>query len=307
MTQKEAEILRVQVDQSCDFVCEECERFFECKAEEKQKIFDRRRMDLVKTAMAKVRRKIAVVGGKGGVGKSITTANLAIALALKGRKVCILDQDFDGPCIPKMLGLVGKRLKLGANGIVPVEGALGIKVVSMGSILQDEEVLTWFHDMRRNATEEFLCHVDYGENDYLFIDLPPGTSSDSVNTMQYIPDLSGAVVVTIPSEVSQGIAKKATLLCLKAGVRVLGVIENMSGFVCSHCGMTTDILRSGGGEKLAREMGVPFLGRIPLDPRLAEASDEGVPFVIRHPDSEAAKRMIAIAEGIEVVLDEERI
>lgn len=293
-----AEILRIQVDQSCDFVCEDCERYFECQAEEKKSIYDRRRMDLVKETMAKIKYKIAVVGGKGGVGKSITTTNLATALALRGKKVCILDSDFDGSCIPKMLGLVGKRPKLGPMGIEPVVGTHGIKVVSMGSILKDDEVLTWFHDMRRNATEEFLAHVNYGENDYLFIDLPPGTSSDSVNTMQYIPDLSGAVVVTIPSEVSQGVAMKATLLCKKAGVKIFGVIENMSGFICPHCGERTDVMMYGGGERLAKDMEVPFLGRIPLDPRLGQCTDAGVPFVIQHPESEAARAVFAVIDHI---------
>ena len=297
-----AEILRIQVDQSCDFVCEDCERYFECQAEEKKSIYDRRRMDMVRETMSRIKYKIAVVGGKGGVGKSITTTNLATYLALQGRKVCILDSDFDGSCIPKMLGLTGKRPKMGPHGIEPVVGIHGIKVVSMGSILRDDEVLTWFHDMRRNATEEFLAHVNYGENDYLFIDLPPGTSSDSVNTMQYIPDLSGAVVVTIPSEVSQNVAKKATILCKKAGVHLFGIIENMSGFVCPTCGDRVDILRKGGGEKLAGEMGIPFLGRIPLDPRLSECSDEGLPFVYKYPDSPAALDLSKVVDRIEAEL-----
>jgi ATP-binding protein involved in chromosome partitioning len=296
---KAAEVLKINVDQSCDFVCESCERYFECEAEEKKLMYDRRRMDLAREAMSRIKHKIAVVGGKGGVGKSITTVNLAMALALRGRKVCILDQDFDGSCVPKMLGLLGKRLTMGEKGILPVSGPRDIKVISMGSILEDEEVLTWFHDMRRNATEEFLSHVEYGINDYLLIDMPPGTSSDSVNMMQYIPDLDGAIVVTIPSEVSQGVAKKAILLCKKAKVRILGVIENMSGFVCPHCGQPTDILLSGGGAKLAQEMEVPFLGKIPLDARLARASDNGTPYASAYPDSEAAKALEKMVDKIE--------
>ena len=296
---KPTEVLKINVDQSCDFVCESCERYFECEAEEKKLMYDRRRMDMAREAMSRIRHKIAVVGGKGGVGKSITTVNLAMELALRGRKVCILDQDFDGSCVPKMLGLVGKRLTMGEKGILPVVGPMDIKVVSMGSILEDEEVLTWFHDMRRNATEEFLSHVEYGVNDYLLIDMPPGTSSDSVNMMQYIPDIDGAIVVTIPSEVSQGVAKKATILCKKARVRILGVIENMSGFVCPHCGESTDILLSGGGAKLAQDMEVPFLGRIPLDARLARASDNGTPYVSAYSESEAAKALKVMVDKIE--------
>lgn len=297
------EIISINVDLSCDKFCETCEKFFECENPEKDKMFIRRRMGKAKDTMSKIKHKIAIVGGKGGVGKSITTVNLSTALAIRGRKVSILDQDFDGATVPKMLGVMDKRLSLSDEGIIPVEGTLGIQVISMGNILQTDEVLTWFHDMRRNATEEFLSHVVYGERDYLLIDLPPGTSSDSVNMMEYIPDLSGAVIVTVPSEVSQNVAKKASLLCRKAKVRIFGVIENMGGFVCPECGATVNILRYGGGEKLARELDVPFLGRIPLDPRLSICSDEGKPFVLAHPESPASKEVMKIAETLEKILN----
>lgn len=296
---EQKEVLAINVDLSCDFACEYCEKFFDCNAPQKKDMFDRRRMTKAREVMSRIKHKIAVVGGKGGVGKSITTSNLAMVFAMRGKKVSILDQDFDGPCIPKMFGVMGKKINLSEQGLVPVEGLLGIQIISMGSILKDDAVLTWFHEMRRNATEEFLSHVVYGERDYLFIDMPPGTSSDSVNMMQYIPNLDGAVVVTIPSEVSQNVAKKAILLCLKAKVKILGVIENMSGFVCPECNTRIDILRSGGGEKLAHEMNVPFLGRIPLDPRLSLSCDEGKPFVKEYPDSPATKAMVAVVDKIE--------
>ncbi|OGW14507.1 MAG: hypothetical protein A3G93_04920 [Nitrospinae bacterium RIFCSPLOWO2_12_FULL_45_22] len=297
------EIISINVDLSCDKFCESCEKFFECENPEKDKMFIRRRMGKAKQTMSKIKHKIAIVGGKGGVGKSITTVNLGTALAMLGRKVSILDQDFDGATVPKMLGIMAKKLTLSDDGILPVEGTLGIQVISMGNILQDDEVLTWFHDMRRNATEEFLSHVVYGERDYLLIDLPPGTSSDSVNMMEYIPDLSGAVIVTVPSEVSQNVAYKASLLCRKAKVRIFGVIENMGGFVCPECGTTVNILRFGGGEKLAKDLEVPFLGRIPLDPRLSVCSDEGKPFVLAHPESPASKEVMKIAKTLEDMLN----
>jgi ATP-binding protein involved in chromosome partitioning len=253
--------------------------------------------------MAKIRRKIAIVGGKGGVGKSLITVNLSTALAMRGRKVSILDQDFDGATVPKMLGVMGKKLSLTDDGIVPVESLLGIHVISMGNILGDDEVLTWFHEMRRNATEEFLSHVLYGERDYLLVDLPPGTSSDSVNMMEYIPDLTGAVIVTVPSEVSQNVAWKAGLLCRKANVKIFGVIENMGGFVCPECGKKVDILRYGGGEKLAKDLEVPFLGRVPLDPRVSICSDEGKPFVYANPDSPASREIRNIVDQLEEMFE----
>ena len=298
----EREILAINVDMSCTLRCENCERFFDCRAPAKMEIYQRRRMTKARDSMTSIKHKVAVVGGNGGVGKSIMTVNVAVALAMRGRKVTILDQDFDGATVPKMLGVAGRRLKIGDYGIIPVEGFLGIQVVSMGSILTSEEVLTWFHDMRRSATEEFVCHVNYGERDYLLVDMPPGTSSDAMNLMEYVPDLAGAVVVTIPSEVSQNVAKKATILCKKAGVHLFGIIENMSGFVCPTCGDRVDILRKGGGEKLAGEMGIPFLGRIPLDPRLSECSDEGLPFVYKYPDSPAALDLSKVVDRIEAEL-----
>lgn len=301
---RKRQILAINVDLSCNKGCEDCEKFFECTSPEKLKIYDRRRMARAREVMSKIKHKIAVVGGKGGVGKSICTVNLAAVLAMRGKKVSILDQDFDGACVPKMLGLLGQRLSLTDDGISPVEGFLGIQVVSTASILKDGEVLTWFHDMRRNATEEFLSHVNYGERDYLFIDLPPGTSSDSVNMLQYIPDLAGAVVVTIPSQVSQNVAKKATLLCLKAKTKVFGIIENMSGYVCPKCNEEVFIMQRGGGEKLAEEMNLPFLGRIPLDPRLSLASDKGEPFVSLYPDSAASKAVNKVVDFLENALGE---
>lgn len=297
------EIVAINVDLSCDRYCESCEKFFECENPEKEKMMARRRMGRAKEVMSKIKYKLAVVGGKGGVGKSLTTTNLSTALAMKGRRVSILDQDFDGATIPKMLGILDKKLSLTDEGIVPVEGLLGIQVISMGNILGSDEVLTWFHEMRRNATEEFLSHVVYGERDYLLIDLPPGTSSDSVNMMEYIPDLTGAVIVTVPSEVSQNVAWKAALLCRKAKVKIFGVIENMGGFVCPECGKRVDIMRYGGGEKLANDLEVPFLGRVPLDPRVSICSDEGKPFVYAHPDSPASEEIRKIVDQLEKLID----
>ncbi len=302
MELKERTIEAFHVDLSCDGQCEACEKFFDCDSPQKTIQYERRRIGRARKTMAGLKYKIAVLAGKGGVGKSMVTANLATALALRERRVSILDQDFDGPCIPKMMGVLGKKLVIGDKGIIPVEGRWGIQVISMGSILRDEEVLTWFHKMRRNATEEFLSHVDYGERDYLLIDLPPGTSSDSVNIMTFIPDIAGAVVVTIPPIISQIVARRATRLCQKAEIRVFGIVENMSGYVCRHCGSVVDIMQTGGGRKLAEELGVPFLGQIPLDSKLSESSDIGEPFVAKFPDSPAAKAVVAIADNIEETL-----
>lgn len=293
------ELIAINVDLNCSQECEFCEKFFDCNNPARLKIYERRRMARAREVMAGIKYKIIVVGGKGGVGKSLVTTSLAAALALRNYRVTILDQDFDGPSIPKMLGVTGKKLQFSDAGIIPAEGVLGIQLVSTGLIFGSQQVLTWFHDMRRNTTEEFLAHVAYGERDFLLVDMPPGTSSDAVNLMEYIPDITGAVMVTIPSEVSQEVALKAALLCRKAGIRIFGVIENMSGYVCPKCGEHVDILHEGGGTKLAAELKVPLLSSIPLVPQLATCSDQGRLFVKENPDSPASQ---AIFQAVEAIL-----
>lgn len=299
---KGREVLALNVQLKCDHKCENCERFFDCKDEQKWKVYRRRRMSRAVLKMAGIKHKITVSGGKGGVGKSTVSVNLAAALALKGRTVAILDQDFDGSSIPKMLGIQGiKKLNYGENGIIPAEGPLGIKVVSMALVYPDA-VISMSHEMRRGVTEEFIANVDYGILDYLVVDLPPGTSSDACNLLQYIPDLDGTITVTVPPKVSQLAARRATILSAKAGCSVLGIIENMSGYICGKCSTEFDLMKRGGGEALAKELSVPFLGRLPLHPQLSECCDEGVPFVVKYPDNPASKRMMEIVDQLEEVI-----
>lgn len=300
------EVVRINVELRCDRRCENCERFFDCRDERKWKIYRRRRMAQAIKKMANIRHKITVSGGKGGVGKSTISVNLAAAYAMMGKKVAILDQDFDGSSIPRMLGLQGvARLRYGPNGIIPAEDRLGLgmSVISMALVYPDG-VITMFHEMRRGTTEEFLANVDYGERDYLIVDLPPGTSSDACNLLQYIPDLDGTVTVTVPPVVSQLAARRATILSAKAGSRVLGIIENMSGYICGECGNEFDLMKRGGGEALAEELGVPFLGRLPLHPEVAQACDEGVPFVYKYPDNPVSKIMTQVAERLGRIVEE---
>jgi len=291
-------VRELQVDMNCNMQCESCEKFFKCKNPERLKIFERRRMARVLKTMEKIDRKIAICAGKGGVGKSMCTVQFAAVLAGRGHSVAILDQDLDGPCIPKMLGIMDKNLVMGDYGLVPVEATLGMKIVSLGFITTDEEIVNWFQEKRRNATEEFLSHVDYGELDYLLIDLPPGTSSDAMNIMEYIPDLDGMVIVTNSTNISQGVARRATIMAIESGVNIPGIVENMSGIVCPYCGKVDYPMQQGGGERLANELGVPFLGRIPLDPANSKANDDGVPFVVSNPDSPATKAVVEIVDNI---------
>ena len=258
--------------------------------------------ELIKLRMGKIKHKIAIISGKGGVGKSLVTVNLAALLAKDGRegRVAIFDADLTGPCVPKMMGLKGEKLMAGPPGIFPAVGAEGVKVISMALFLpSDDSPVIWRGPLKMGAIRQFLGEVAWGPLDYLLVDLPPGTGDESLSVLQLLPEMDGVVIVTIPSEVSQSVVKKAITFARKMGVPIFGVVENMSGMVCPHCGETIEVFSKGGGERVAKEMDVEFLGSIPLDPRISADSDEGTPFILRHPDSPASKEFMRIVEKIE--------
>ena len=260
----------------------------------------------IKTWMTQVKHKLVVLSGKGGVGKSTVTANLATALAWKGRPnlVGILDADITGPSIPKMLGTRHQKLNIGPPGIFPAIGPLGIKNISMDFLLPtDETPVIWRGPLKSMAIRQFLADVVWGELEFLVVDLPPGTGDEALSIIQMIPEIDGVIIVTIPSEVSQIVVKKAVTFARQLNAPVIGVIENMSGFICPKCGEETNIFNAGGGRKMADDLGTPFLGRIPLDPRICEDSDQGTPFIIEHPDSPAAKAFIDVVEKVEAFLE----
>jgi len=260
---------------------------------------------VLRTRMKKIKHKIAVISGKGGVGKTVTAVNLAIAFAMQGHKnrVGLLDADLHGPCVPKMLGMEDKKLKVGPIGALPALGPLGVKVVSMAFVLEGKEVpVIWRGPLKMRAIQQFLSEIAWGELDFLLIDLPPGTGDEPLSVMKLLPEMDGVVIVTIPSEVSQTVVGKSITFSRQLNVPVIGIIENMSGFVCPDCGKVTDIFKSGGGEKVAKEYSVPFLGKIPLDPRVCEASDLGHPFIMEYPDSPAAKAFMEIVEKIKMYI-----
>ena len=261
----------------------------------------------LRKTMDKVKHKIAIISGKGGVGKSTVTANLAVAFAREGYegKVGVLDADIHGPCIPKILGVQGERLPVGPPGIFPVTGPVDIKIISMAFLLHSErDPVIWRGPLKMAAIRQFLTDIQWGNLEYLFIDLPPGTGDEPLSVIQLLPDLDGVVIVTIPSEVSQLVVKKAITFARHLNVPIIGVIENMNGFICPKCGTKTDIFSSGGVDKIADELGVPVLGKIPLDPRICKDSDLGVPFIVNSPDSTSAEAFMMIVEKVEAVLKE---
>ena len=240
-----------------------------------------------------VRNIIAVGAGKGGVGKSTVAVNLAIALAKYGGRVGMIDADVYGPNIPLMLG-VRAQLETDGKKIVPAE-KYGIPVVSMGFLTQDETPIIWRGPMLHGVVQQFFREVRWAELDYLVVDMPPGTGDVALSLSQTVP-VSGAVVVTTPQAVSVADTRRAVAMYRKLNVPTLGLVENMSHFLCPRCDHESDIFGKGGGEAAAADMGVPFLGRIPIYQPIREGGDSGHPIVISEPDSPAARAFLDVAE-----------
>ena len=250
--------------------------------------------------MSKIKHKVAVISGKGGVGKSTVTVNLAAAFAKTGHAVGVLDADIHGPSVPRLLGLTGQQMKVGPPGAFPVPGPLGMKIVSIDFFLPEERTPTiWRGPLKMRAIRQFLTDIVWGDLDVLFIDLPPGTGDEALSIAQLLPEIDGVVIVTMPSELSRAVVNKAIVFAERMGLPIIGIVENMSGFICPTCGDRIDIFQTGGGKKMAEETGVPFLGGIPIDPKIGVASDKGSPFVIENPDSPATKAFLEIVEKVE--------
>jgi ATP-binding protein involved in chromosome partitioning len=248
--------------------------------------------------LCRIRHKVIVLSGKGGVGKSTVAVNLAVALMLAGKRVGLLDVDIHGPSIPTMLGLESAVSRGCAQGLLPVE--LGtMKVMSLGFLLKEkDDAVIWRGPLKMGMIKQFLTDVAWGDLDYLIIDSPPGTGDEPLSVCQLIGRMDGAVVVTTPQKVAAVDVRKAINFCRRLHVPILGVVENMSGFVCPKCGQFTAILRKGGGEGIAIEMNVPFLGSIPIDPKIAETGDSGRAFVRVYASTPTAGIMRRIVEPI---------
>ncbi|MDO9542706.1 MAG: iron-sulfur cluster carrier protein MrpORP [Kiritimatiellia bacterium] len=239
--------------------------------------------------LAHIKHKIMVLSGKGGVGKSTVAANIAFSLMRAGKHIGLLDVDIHGPSIPKMLGLEDARISARDDTMLPVEKD-GLKVMSIGFLLQNHgDAVIWRGPMKMGVIKQFLKDVEWGELDYLIIDLPPGTGDEPLSVCQLVKNADGAVIVTTPQDVATADVRRSITFCRQLSLPVLGVVENMSGFVCPKCGAVTNIFKTGGGERLASEMEVPFLGRIPIDPAIGQACDDGKPFVYHYNRTETAK------------------
>ena len=250
--------------------------------------------------MCQIGRKLLVMSGKGGVGKSTVAANLAIALSLAGRRVGLLDVDIHGPSIPKLMGLDDARVVAHEGELVPLEIGDNLKVISIAFFLSgNRDAVIWRGPLKYGVIKQFLKDVAWGPLDYLVIDAPPGTGDEPLSVAQLAGQPAGAILVTTPQDLAIADVRRSVSFCEKVSMPVVGIIENMSGLTCPHCGGRIDLFKTGGGESLAREMGVPFLGRIPIDPQIVTCGDGGIPYIHRFADSPAAR---AFAEVINRVI-----
>lgn len=253
------------------------------------------------TMLPGVRNTVAVASGKGGVGKSSVAVNLAVALAQEGSRVGLVDADIYGPSAPLMFGLEGQRPRMfenekGERKFEPLV-AFGVKVMSIGFLIDPDQAVIWRGPMASGALKQFITDVDWGDLDYLIFDMPPGTGDIQLTLTQSIP-LSGAVIVTTPQDIALADARKGLRMFQRVNVPVLGIIENMSYFIAPDTGTRYDIFSTGGGEKAAAELGVPFLGPIPLVIEIREGGDEGIPYVVRNPKAEQAEQIRRIAREL---------
>jgi ATP-binding protein involved in chromosome partitioning len=254
---------------------------------------------VIQEKLSNIKNILIVLSGKGGVGKSTVAANLTLSLSLRGYRTGVLDVDIHGPSIPKLFGIAGQRISVKDDELLPIECYTNVNVVSMALLLDStEQAVIWRGPMKANVIREFVQHVAWGKLDYLVVDCPPGTGDEPLTVAQIMGKNARAVIVTTPQEVATIDVEKCITFCNQLGLPVAGIIENMSGFVCPHCGKETDIFSRGGGEKLAQQFSVPFLGKIPIEAEIARSGDEGKPYLYHYGKSETAKRFEEIVQNI---------
>ncbi|MEA3490244.1 MAG: Mrp/NBP35 family ATP-binding protein [Candidatus Omnitrophota bacterium] len=251
--------------------------------------------------LSKIKNKLIIISGKGGVGKSTVAVNLAYGLAIRGNKTGILDVDIHGPNIAKMLGIEGERLEASDSRIEPVEAAPNLKAISLAlMIIDQDQPVIWRGPLKMITIKQLLADVNWGELDYLIVDSPPGTGDEPLSVCQLIPDMDGAIIVTTPQDVAILDSRKSVGFARQLKVPVVGIIENMSGFICPHCGKEIDLFGRGGGEKAALDLAVPFLGRIPIEPDMVKSGDSGQPFIHFKKGTPTAKIINEITDRITV-------
>jgi ATP-binding protein involved in chromosome partitioning len=251
--------------------------------------------EAVKASLARIKHKLVVMSGKGGVGKTSTSVNLAMALAHSGAKVGLVDVDLHGPDVPRMLGFSGVLDIDAEKRIIPLRYNDNLSAVSVESLIAGKDsAIIWRGPVKHSVIQQFIGLVNWGDLDYLIIDAPPGTGDEPLTVAQTIKDAQ-AIIVTTPQEVSLADVRKSINFCQKVELKIFGLVENMSGFTCPHCNQMVDLFGVGGGERTALAMGLPFLGRIPFDPQIVACGDAGISFQEKYPESPVTKAYTAIA------------
>jgi len=263
----------------------------------------------IEERMEKIKHKLIIISGKGGVGKSTVAVNLAYGLLFQGKKVGILDVDIHGPSLAKMLGVEGRRLNAsGENVIEPISITPSLKMVTIASLLESADTpVIWRGPLKMKLISQFLGDVNWGKLDYLVVDSPPGTGDEPLSVAQLIPGMDGAIIVTTPQEVALLDSRKSVGFAKALKIPVIGIIENMSGLICPHCGGKIDLFKTGGGEKAAKDLGVPFLGRIPIEPDIVNSTDEGRPFIQVYAKTRTAEIMDEIVAKIMEKAEDEKV
>jgi ATP-binding protein involved in chromosome partitioning len=253
----------------------------------------------INETLSKIKNRILVFSGKGGVGKSTVAVNLAVAISERSMKVGLLDVDIHGPNVAKMLGVENKQMEPADNNtIMPVRVSKNLSLVSMSFLLQDPtSPVIWRGPLKMKLIQQFISDVLWGDLDYLIIDSPPGTGDEPLSVAQLIP-ATGAIIVTTPQEVSLLDSKKAVNFARKLNLKIYGIVENMSGMKCPHCGKTIDLFKTGGGGRAAKELNIPFLGAIPIEPKIVTLGDDGKSFMLHYRESEAAKAFEEVVNKI---------
>jgi len=281
--------------------CQTCEKSDKCSQEEKeaheQKLLDEK--------MSYVKHKFMVISGKGGVGKSTVATNLAVTLAKEGYEVGLMDADIHGPNIPMMLGIEDERPGASTEGLLPIITIHGLKVMSIAFFLKSkDDAVIWRGPLKHSLIKQFLGEVYWGDLDFLIIDLPPGTGDEALSVAHLIKNVDGAIVVTTPQDVALLDSRKAVTFARQLKIHLMGIVENMSGFNCPHCHKPIDLFKKGGGERAARELLVPFLGRIPIDPEMVNCGDSGTPLVVISGHEEVGSAFKQISERWRQLLEE---
>jgi len=261
--------------------------------------------ELIAKRLSLIKHRLVVMSGKGGVGKTTVAVNLAVALAISGRQVGILDADIHGPNVPKMMGVDKVHPVMGPSGLAPVISSDAIRVMSMAFLIRDQDTpVAWRGPLKHSVFRQFLADVEWGPLDYLIVDLPPGTGDEPLSIAQLLGKPLWAIIVTTPQDVALLDSRKSVLFGGSLEMNVLGIVENMSGLKCPHCGETIDLFKTGGGQRSSKELNVPFLGALPIDPSVVMGGDAGIPAVAIDPDSVTAVAFKELADRVDHVVND---